>query len=563
MSATAEGAAPPAAIRRPSTLSRVYGFGSVFGKTVRDGRWAIVGFAAVIALIELVTIVAYVGEFDTPLKRAALAGQMAALPPMFAGLLGPATNIETLAGFVSWRSLGFMPVIVGVWSIVALSGTIAGEAGRGSLELLLATPHRRASIAMQKVAAHVAALAVALGIAGVVTWAVMAAMAQLPGDAATLGAVLAMFLWIFLLALAGGAAAFAAGPFLTRSAAGGIGAALLFGTFIVNAYADLVPGFDVLQRLSMFDWTETFRPMVDSWDWLPLLGVAVLDLGLLGVGVAAFGRRDLGSTVHIREGGRNLLPVGLGGPIARSSAERLPIAIASGFGLGLFGLIIAMSADAFVTMINETEGFADLIAKFFPDLELTSAAGVLELYFVNFGTLVIGLLAAAVVAGWSSDERERRLDMILATQLPRVRWALSSGIGVFVGIAVIAGMLAIAISIGVLAMGDDPVAPIGGSLALGLFAAAFAGIGLAVGGLGWPALAGPIVAVLVFATYLLDFLGGILRLPDAIMQLSLVRHLGHPMTGDFDVPGLGLMAVLAIGGLLIGAWGVGRRDIGR
>jgi hypothetical protein len=47
------------------------------------------------------------------------------------------------------------------------------------------------------------------------------------------------------------------------------------------------------------------------------------------------------------------------------------------------------------------------------------------------------------------------------------------------------------------------------------------------------------------------------------MQLSLIHHLGHPMTGDYDVPGLVLMAGLALGGLVLGAWGMSRRDIGR
>jgi putative exporter of polyketide antibiotics len=98
---------------------------------------------------------------------------------------------------------------------------------------------------------------------------------------------------------------------------------------------------------------------------------------------------------------------------------------------------------------------------------------------------------------------------------------------------------------------------------LGLYGAAFAGLGLALGGWGWPGLAGAFVAALVFGTFLLDLIGGIVGFPDWVMQLSLMQHLAHPMTGDFDLPGIALMAVLAIGGLAVGAWGMGRRDIGR
>ena len=563
MSATADGALVPAAIRRPSTLSLVYGLGSVFGKSLRDSRWAIVGFFVVLVLIEAATVGAYVGEFDTLEKRLALAAQMGALPPMFAGLLGAPFCIETLPGFLSWRSLGFMPVVVGVWSIIALSGTIAGEASRGSLELLVSTPRRRSTIAVQKAAAHACALALALALAAIATWALTVGLGTLERDAMTLAASLAMFGWIYLLSLTAGAAAFAAGSFLGRSAAVGVGAAVLFGSFLVNAYAELVPGFDVLQRLSMFDWSEGFRPMIDRWDWAPVLLVAALCVGLLAVGVAAFARRDLGSTIRIREGGGAILPTGLGGPTARSAAERLPLALAGGFGLGLFGLLLAMSATAFVKLIDETPGFKDIIERMLPNLDITSAGGVLELYFVNFGTLLFGLLAAAIIAGWASDESERRLDLVLTTPLARSRWGLATGVGAMSAVAVVAILLAIAVAAGSLAIGDDPVAPIWGSLALGLYAGAFAGVGLAIGGLGWPGAAGAVVAALAFGTFLLDLIGGILRLPDWIMQLSLIRHLGHPMTGSFDVPGLVLMAAMAFGGLAIGASGMTRRDVGR
>lgn len=324
MSATADRALAPASIRAPSALSRLYGLGSVFGKTLRDSRWAVIAFSLVVGLVLLVTASAYVGEFDTLVKRAGTAAQMAALPALFQGLLGQPVSIDTLPGFLSWRTLGFMPVVFGVWSIVALTGTIAGEAGRGSLELLASSPIRRGSIAVQKVAAHAVAMAISLFVCAVVTWGLTVALAQLPGDETTLGAAVAMFGWILVVSLTAGAAAFAAGSFLGRSAAAGVGAALLFGSFIVNGYADLVPGFDVLQRVSMFDWTEGFRPMVGRWDWPPFVALAGLAIVLFAIGVVGFARRDLGSTIRIREGGGAILPVGLGGPIARSAADRLP-----------------------------------------------------------------------------------------------------------------------------------------------------------------------------------------------------------------------------------------------
>jgi hypothetical protein len=92
---------------------------------------------------------------------------------------------------------------------------------------------------------------------------------------------------------------------------------------------------------------------------------------------------------------------------------------------------------------------------------------------------------------------------------------------------------------------------------------ALAGIGLAVGGLIRPSLAAPVTVVLGMAFYLLDLIGSILDLPDYIVDLALNRHLGRPILGVYDGPGMALCAALAIGGVLACAWGMRRRDVGR
>jgi hypothetical protein len=48
-----------------------------------------------------------------------------------------------------------------------------------------------------------------------------------------------------------------------------------------------------------------------------------------------------------------------------------------------------------------------------------------------------------------------------------------------------------------------------------------------------------------------------------VVDLSLNRHLGQPMAGIFEPAGIVAGLVLAVGGLLVGAWGYSRRDIGR
>lgn len=38
-------------------------------------------------------------------------------------------------------------------------------------------------------------------------------------------------------------------------------------------------------------------------------------------------------------------------------------------------------------------------------------------------------------------------------------------------------------------------------------------------------------------------------------------HLGQPLLGEWDVPGVVACAVLAVGGVIVGAWGLSRRDV--
>jgi hypothetical protein len=45
------------------------------------------------------------------------------------------------------------------------------------------------------------------------------------------------------------------------------------------------------------------------------------------------------------------------------------------------------------------------------------------------------------------------------------------------------------------------------------------------------------------------------------MQLALTTHLGQPMIGTWDPVGILACLTLAITGLGIGAWGMGRRDV--
>jgi putative exporter of polyketide antibiotics len=74
-------------------------------------------------------------------------------------------------------------------------------------------------------------------------------------------------------------------------------------------------------------------------------------------------------------------------------------------------------------------------------------------------------------------------------------------------------------------------------------------------------LAAGAVAILVILTWALGILGPALGLPDFLQTFVLSSHYGEPMVGHWDVAGVVASVIVAVGGVLIGAWGFARRDL--
>jgi ABC-2 type transport system permease protein len=548
-------------------MNRFYGLGSVFGKSLRDARKASLGLGALIGLIVAVTAWQVGTQFDTAAERLQLASQMELLPVVLHGLVGEPINIETMPGFISWRLMGFMPVIVGLWSITALAGALAGEASRGTLELVLSMPISRARLAAQKFAAHAVALAIGLGIAALVTWLSVLAFAALPGDELGLAAALGGVSLTFAISLMAGAIAFALGPLLGRGLATGAASLYLFGAYLAHGYGDLVPGFDILRFGSAFYWTSQHRPLAGLEDWPSVALVLLLALAFGALGVWLFVKRDLASFVRLpvpaRLRGRALQASGwsLGGVGRRTLGELLPTAVGTGLGLGLYGLFIALAANDFAATLNAVPQLIEMIRPLYPELDLSSGLGLLQLVAFAFMPLAIGLGTAALVQRWTADEREGRLEALLATPVARISWVLRSGTALLLVSFLIGALSGLLMALGAAIAGLQPLHVLLGGLVIGLFGAALAGVGVLVSGVSRASWAGPAVAGLAIGMAVVDMLGGVLGLPEWLVNLSLTRHLGQPIGGVYDVPGLIVSAALAAGGLAAGAIAFARRDL--
>lgn len=549
-----------------SPFSRVYGFGSVYAKTLRDSRLAVVIVGGLVAVMLISAGVSFGQAYATAESRADLAALVASMPAAMAGVYGNPfpVRIETLGGSIGWKTGASLGLMVALWSILALSGTLGGEVRRGSMEFVAATPLGMRRIALEKLAAHLTGMAVVVLVTFLSSLAA-GAFGALPGDEIAPASALGYALWIGVVGLASGSVAFALSPIMGRGASAAIaGAVLLFGYF-ANGYQGAVPAFAPFANATWFGWTAHHQPLVGQLDWPSLVPGAIVAVVLFAVGVELFCRRDLGVTARIPWPGMPALALGLGGPVGRSFGERLPLAAWWGIGVGLMGFVFGAAALSFSELLDTMS--PDTLAIFkamFPTIDIYSGAGAfLQLAFVTFGFLLAGFAAATLVNGWASDENDGRLELLLAAPMSRVRWSVAGGIGVLLAVGAFTGLVVVGIGIGSVIAGGDALTPVLGTLVIGLYTAALVGIGIAFGGLVGTSFAGEFVAFVVIGTFIIDLIVPALELPGWMREIALTAHLGQPMLGTWDWAGIAACVALAVGGLLVGAWGMARRDVAR
>ena len=560
--ATAGGRGAGATVVGPSPFRRFYGLGSVFGKALRDSRRGFLITTGWIVLILFVSGAFVSSSWGTEETRQESVRLAVDLPETITGLYGGAgPNVDTLGGFTSWRYGILFFVLPGIWSLLALSNTLTAEARRGSLDLIAAGPLSRRRIALQKLGGHATAMALSMLVMALVAWIVGTAFATLPGDEIPLGAALSYALLMGLCGLAAGTIAFALAPLVGRRGAAGIAGAVLAASWIVKGYQNTVPLFEKLRYLSWFAWTEGHRPIAGTYDWPSLLPLAALVAAAGTLGVVLFERRDIGDTGSLRTPGMPRALLGLRGPLGRSLSERVAVALYWGLGIGVFGLIIGASGDGLRTAITDSPSTDAFFRAAFPTLSLDDPGFMLQLMFVQVGSLLAGLGAATVLNGWASDEQDGRLDLLLTTSLARARWFLGAGAGALLALIVTAVVASLGAALGVAAVGDNPGTPFVGGLVLALYGMAMGGVGLAVGGLiraGWATV---VTAVIVASGLMIEILVPALDLPRWVLDLNLNSHYGEPMVGNWDWVGVVVSIGLAVGGLLVGAWGFSRRDL--
>jgi putative exporter of polyketide antibiotics len=279
---------PPIPLRK-----RIYGFGSIYGKSIRDSRLSFIIAAGLLGGMSLVMGVAVSSIFPTPEARKELGNLFGGIPPamlrLFANTDGMGALVGTLGGYITFKYGLIFAIGVALWSITALSGTLAGEARRGSLDFVATTPFGKRRIAIEKVAAHLTLLTITMVIMALALTlsSNLYGNAEL-GDHIPLLSSFGFALWIWCGALFFGGLALALSPVLGRAGSAGVAGLAMVVLWIMNGLSIGGP----LMWLSPFTWTFDHIPLVGIYDWPAVVLEGVIGVVFIAIGVELFERRD-------------------------------------------------------------------------------------------------------------------------------------------------------------------------------------------------------------------------------------------------------------------------------
>ncbi|MGN6564792.1 MAG: ABC transporter permease subunit, partial [Thermomicrobiales bacterium] len=127
---------------------------SIFTKTLRDYRVAILGWGIGLALVLYAQLAAYGTQITSPEARASAV----TLAQAFRFFADPIA-VDTPTGYVTWKTMGSLPLLLGIWALLAGSRLVRGAEERGALDMVLATPRSRARYLGEGIGALVTALA--------------------------------------------------------------------------------------------------------------------------------------------------------------------------------------------------------------------------------------------------------------------------------------------------------------------------------------------------------------------------------------------------------------------
>jgi ABC-2 type transport system permease protein len=204
---------------------------------------------------------------------------------------GGQLDLSTPAGYLGIELMGFLgPALIAVYAISTGAAAIAGEEGRGGLEITLSAPIARGRVLTERAAALLVDLAAVAAATGLALWVFSLALGMHLGVAAIASAAAALGIFgLFTGAVALAAGAATGSPALAR----GLAALVAVASYLINALAQVTSTLKPTRPLSPFYLLLGNEPLQHGLRVGGALAVLAVSVALVAAGGIAFARRDL------------------------------------------------------------------------------------------------------------------------------------------------------------------------------------------------------------------------------------------------------------------------------
>ncbi len=524
-------------------------WGAAYRYHLRIIRAQVFTWTVVIAGIGGLVTAAFADAYPTQAARDAMAATIEGIPA-FEALFGRTVEMATLEGFVLWRWGGFAVLLVAIWGMFGSTKLLRGAEEDGHLEQLRAgalTPRGLLAAVLAALFTGYAVLAVVValthmlaGMDAATSWMLGGGLGLLAATFASVGAV---------------ASQLAA----TKRAATAIVGLVLGVTFAVRVLAAGTGTPDWLWGVTPFGWMSYLHE-VDGARPSILVGFTVVIAALVAT-AAVLARRDLhdGFIATTERSIDHARPVR--NPIVltvRSTAGQVAAwaAVIAGTGL-VFGLL----ADDFATAmadLPDTVALAEQIGW----IGLDTPEGVVASLVGGFLIVVLAAFAAAQASLIRQEEASWRVEHLLVRPLSRTAWLVGRVAVAAAAIVLLAALAALASWAGTALTGAALTAGDAALIAVNLLTLPlmFLGLGVAVFGL-LPRLTAAVTYALVIGAYLVDLIGGLLELPETVLELGPFRHLAAVPVADLGVTAALVMLAVGLVAAAAGAYRFRRRDL--
>jgi ABC-2 type transport system permease protein len=261
-------------------------FTTIFQKTLRDVRGSTIGIAILLIVMAILDLALY------PSYSESLEGFE--IPAAMSGLLGEAADLGmgSPEGFITAEYFSWIPLVLIILAVVGGTAAFAGEAGAGTMDLLLAQPIKRWQLALAKTLALVVAIAIA-ALAGMIGFVIGKALVDFDVTLGRLFAATVNMLPLTYLFLA------ASLLLSARMPSRGLAAMIMTGTIVIAYFLQVLgetaPALETARKISPFYWAEPSRVVLGGFDWTRSMLIMALATATASIAVWQFERRDVAS----------------------------------------------------------------------------------------------------------------------------------------------------------------------------------------------------------------------------------------------------------------------------